>query len=112
MFADKINVSLGCVLGGRCPSSNEFPYGVVLDGAAREPRYIVSEEFKRGSNPELDRFKLLELAVNLGVSLALPSITLSDVQWVAVADTSRYGRRGLCTRWCTRLLSMRCHSLQ
>ena len=112
MLADKIYVSLGSVLGGRCPSPNEFPYGVVLDGAAREPRNIISEEFKRGSYPELDRFKLLELAVNLGVSFALPSITLSDVQWVVVAHTSRYGRRGLCTRLCIRLFSIRCHSLQ
>lgn len=95
MLADKINISLGCVLGGWCPSPYEFPYGVVLDGAAREPRYIVTEEFKRCSDPELDSLKLFELAVNLRVSLALPIITLSDVQWVVVADTSRYDRRGL-----------------
>lgn len=95
MLAHKIDISLGSVFGGWCPSPNEFPYGVVLDGAAREPRYVVPEQLKRGSDPELDRFKLFELAVYLGVSFALPIITLSDVQWVVVADTSRYDRRGL-----------------
>lgn len=85
MFADEVDIFDGVVLGCRSPCRNDHGHGgsvVVVD--------VSPEQDESRAKSVLHVDELFEFGVGWVGHFAQPNIANADVQWVVVADASRY----------------------